>query len=203
MSVITFPATLGIARLSWSQIRGDLSFSSLFGSQAVEVASPLWDVQLVGTPLKHSQAGDWQALLMNLRGQTNQLALWNDARAYPLGTMRGTMALSGAHAQGATTLNILAGSEAAKTLLSGDYLGLGSGLTQQVVMVTADATADGTGLIAVTVEPPLRNAFVDTSTVTWDKPMALFRRKQSTAGWEYVPGSVSGFSLDLIEDWRP
>jgi len=65
-----------------------------------------------------------------------------------------------------------------------------------------DATADGSGLIAVNIQPPLRNAFSSSAAVTWDKPKALFRRKSNTLGWNYAPVAVSGFSMDFIEDWR-
>ena len=90
-----------------------------------------------------------------------------------------------------------------KTLKQGDYLGIGSGLTQQVVMVVADAdSADGRS-ITVQVEPALRNAFSAGAAVTWNKPKALFRRVNSKFGWENHAAVVEGFTLDLIESWVP
>lgn len=152
---------------------------------------------------KDSESGVWQALLLQIAGKTNQLSVWNLARPAPIGTMRGTMTLNASAAQGATTLAIVASGENAKTLLQGDLLGLGSGTTQQVVMVTADATSNGSGVISVSTEPPLRTAFAGGAAVTWDKPKALFRVTQSKSSWDYSPGViVSGFALDLIEDWR-
>jgi len=202
MSVITFPESLGVARMSWAQQRRDISFASVFGSQAVEVSSPAWLVSLDSVGMRATEAGAWQSLLMRLRGQTNQLELWNLGRPYPLGTMRGTMLLNAAALQGDVVLSIVASGENAKTLVAGDLLGLGTGTTQQVVMVTADATSNGSGVISVTVEPPLRNAHLISAAVTWDKPKALFRRAKSDARWEYANIAISGFSLDLIEDVR-
>lgn len=203
MAVITFPETLGLARTSWAQQRNDVAFRSSFGAQAVELSSPLWAVTLQAPPDLEKRSGGWKALGMQLRGQTNQLELWDLARPTPAGTMRGSMTLSSSAAQGATVLNIVASGETGKTLLRGDYLGLGSGLTQQVVMIIADALSDGSGVIAVTVEPFLRNAFSTGAAVTWDKPKALFRRVNSKFGWENYRARVEGFALDLIEDWRP
>lgn len=204
MSIIAFPTTLYASRMSWSQVRLDFAFNSAFGSQGMEVGSPLWAVTLSSDRLYEADAGAWKSLLMQLRGQTNQLSLWDFARPAPRGTMRGTMTISTDAAQGATSLVIVATGENSKTLLAGDLIGLGSGTTQQVVMVTSDATSHvSTGVITVTIEPPLRNAFVATSAVTWDKPKALFRRTQSKAGWDYESVFASGFSLDLIEDTRP
>jgi hypothetical protein len=194
MSVIVFPSSLKVESSTWSQTRLDLAFDSVFGSQGVEVSPPLWDVVISSPEMLEQESGEWQALLMKLRGQTNQLELWNHGRSTPRGTMRGTMTLNIAAAQGDVVLSIIAATEATKTLKAGDLLGIGSASTKQVVMIMADATADGTGVISVDVEPP--------AAVTWNKPTILFRRKQSQATWDYKNVLASGFSLDLIEDTR-
>jgi hypothetical protein len=203
--IITFPDTLPASAMSWGMQRRDMSFGSSFGSQSIEAATPLWKVSLSAPKIKEAESGAWQALLLSLKGRTNQLELWHILRPAPIGTMRGTMTLGAAAAKGATSLTIAAGAgQASTTLKQGDLLGLGSILTQQVVMVTADATADGSGNIIVSTEPALRNDFAVGAAVTWDKPKALFRQASVKSEWNYVPGViVSGFSLDLIEDWRP
>lgn len=199
MSIIQIPAGLSVGAQTWAQQRNDFEFRSMFGAQAVEAAGPMWLSSITATQKRPEL---WQALMLQLRGKTNQLALWNMGRPQPKGTMRGSMTIA-ATAQGATSLVITAAGQAGKTLLAGDYLGVGSGLTQQVVMVTADATANGSGVVAVSTEPALRNSFASGAGVTWYRPCALFRRKDSTSQWDYAPGTVSGMSLDLIEDWRP
>lgn len=200
MAVIQVPVGLSIALQTWIQQRNDVEFRSRFGSQSQEASGPLWSTSITAG-LKRPEL--WQALMMQLRGKTNQLALWNKGRPQPVGTMRGAMTMA-ATAQGATALVVTAAGQAGKTLLMGDYLGVGSGLTQQVVMVVADATANGAGVITVTTEPALRNAFAAGAGVTWDRPCVLFRRKTSTSQWDYEPGNiVKGMVLDLLEDWRP
>ena len=200
MSVIQVPIGLSVATQTWAQQRNDVEFRSMFGAQAQEAAAPLWLTTITGTSKRPEL---WQAMLLQLRGKTNQLALWNMGRPQPKGTMRGAMIL-GAATQGATTLIITASGQAGKTLLAGDFLGVGSGATQQVVMITADATASGSAVIVVSTEPALRNPFATGATVTWYRPCALFRRKDSGSQWDYTPGGVvSGLSLDLIEDCRP
>lgn len=198
MAVIQVPVGLSVGRQTWAQKRNDLHFTSPFGSQSVEISPPQWESSIEGT---FKMPALWQSMLLQLRGKTNQLALWNMGRPVPTGTMRGAMTMA-ATAQGATALSITAAGQASKTLLAGDYLGFGSGTTQQVVMVVANATSDAAGVIAVTVEPPLRTAFAASSAVTWDRPKALFRSSGSKFQWEYEPGKVFGMSLDLIEDWR-
>lgn len=200
MSIIQVPVGLSVATQTWRQQRNDVEHRSMFGAQAQEASGPMWS-SVIAASRKRPEL--WQALMMQLRGKTNQLALWNMGRPQPLGTMRGTMTL-GTTAQGATSLVITAAGQAAKTLLAGDYLGVGSALTQQVVMVCADATSNASGVITVTTEPALRNAFASGAGVTWYRPCALFRRTDSVAQWEYKPGGVvEGMSLSLLEDWRP
>jgi len=203
MSVITFPNTLKMRSSGWSQLRLDLSFKSPFGRQDVELASPLWEAFVEVNAMYERDSGQWDAFLLSLKGRTNQVALWNFARPYPLGTMRGTMTLNVAAAQGATTLQIIAATEATKTLKQGDMLGVGTGTTKQVVKVLADATADVNGIITVSIESALRNALFIGAAVTWDKPTALFRRKDSKTAWTYKPGLVTdGFVVEFIEDAR-
>lgn len=205
MAIITFPSTLYMSSMTWGQRRNEVTSRSIFGAQTTEVTGPLWIVSLSIDRLTDAEAGEWKALMMRLQGQVNQLALWDHLRPVPVGTMRGTMVLDANAAQGATQLVIDAGAgEAGETLVAGDLLGLGSGsITQQVVMVTQDATADVNGVITVNIQPPLRNGFTAGDSVTWDKPKALFRRTSSDASWDYSTVYASGFGLDLIEDWRP
>lgn len=205
MAVITMTDAMAqlIERMSWGQRRFDVTSRSTFGAQAQEVGAPLWAAEFTIAPLYESRAGLWKATLLKLKGQVNQFEMWDVRRPVPLGTMRGTMTLGAGVAQGATTLPITAGvGQAGATLLQGDLLQLGSGTTQQVVMVTEDATADGAGAISVTVQPPLRNAFSPGASVTWNKPKALFRRVESDTNWNYEPFIARGFGLTLIEDWR-
>ena len=65
----------------------------------------------------------------------------------------------------------------------------------------ADATANGSGVIALTVEPPLRTAFSNGAAVTWDKPIAYYKQAAAPS-WAYKPGrTMGGFALDLLESW--
>lgn len=200
--IIQFPSTLVVNRQTWGQQRQDIEFRSMFGAQAVEGSGPLWVVEIEPPETSIAEGGGWQSVMMQLRGRTNQLALWNMGRSQPVGTMRGAMSLS-ATAQGATALTITASGQAGLTLRAGDYVGVGSGFTQQVVMILDDSVANASGVISVATEPPLRNSFAAGSTVTWDQPRALFRRSESASSWDYASGQVSGMAMSLIEDWRP
>lgn len=203
MSVLTWPS-LKVSSFRWKKLDRAVVFASTFGSQSAVTSSPLWEVELSGVPMYHAEANQVVSFLESFNGYANQLELHNLAQPVPLGTMRGTMTLSAGAAQGAGSLSITAGvGEAAKTLLKGDLLGIGSGTTQQVVRVTADATADAGGVITVSIGTPLRNAFSLGATVTWNKPKALFRQKSLNDGIEYVAVIGQPWALSLVEDFRP
>lgn len=205
MSVITFPAALStyVKKCTMSIVRLDLAFTSMLGAQAVEVGVPLWGMKLELDTMLHAQAGEAEALAAKLKGQTNQLAMYNAGRPAPVGTMRGTMTLNTSALAGDTSLVITAGvGQANKTLLAGDLIGIGSGTTTQLLMVTDAATANGSGVITVSVHAPLRNAFSAGAAVTWDKPVALFRRVKSVYSWTHDAMFSSGHVLEMIEDVR-
>lgn len=201
MSIVTFPTTLDVDKFTWEYKPMDVTFSSNFGTQSIAGGMPKWAASLSAPDIYEYQASGWQTLLLQLRGKQNQLALWNLARPVPLGTYRGNPTLSSTVAMGATTMTFADVTQTTKTLKAGDFIGIGSGITQQVVMLVADATASS-GSITITFEPPLRNAFSSGTSVVWDKPKALFRQVSSSNKWEYSSVFTGGFSLDLIEDWR-
>ena len=202
MTIIQLPENLAIAKQTWGQKRLDVAMESIFGAQAIEAAHPLWEMSLSPSNDLDKDAGAFQALMLMLRGHANLLACHNLRRPVPLGTMRGAMALASSASAGAYALSISASGQGGATLKQGDYLGIGSGATQQVVMAVGYAVANGSGAISVTIEPPLRNAFSSGALVVWDKPKALFRRKESGSSWDYEKTLVSGMSMSFIEDWR-
>ena len=212
MSIVTLPATLRIgAGGGMGQTRFDLfTQSDSTGAQQLRLmAPPRWTLRLVQPDnMGQSDAGFWQALVLQLRGRVNILAAWDTSKPSPQGIMRGSMALSAIAAAGATSLAIAAGAgQAATTLMAGDWLQIGSGLgTGQLVMVTAAALADSAGTITVNIEPPLRQAYASVTAVTWDKPIAYYRQQTDSTTWSMANGGrsgalVSGMSLDLMEVW--
>jgi hypothetical protein len=203
MSVFTFPG-FGVETFRWRKVMQAITFRGPFGgSQSLEGGVPLWEVEMMGPVEFRIDAHAVESYIESLDGYRHQVELWNVQHPTPAGTMRGTMALNASAAQGATTLSITAGvGQAAKTLLEGDLIGIGSGTTQQVARIKANATANGAGVIAVTIGTPLRNAFAAGAAVTWDKPKALFRQKALSDGLEYSGAFGRGWSLSLIEDWR-
>lgn len=206
MAIITLPTTLRIAEAGFGQARYDMAeMSDATGHSAARLfGPPRWRAWLRShKAIAIEEASIWEAMLLQLRGGVNHLALHDRHRPAPLGTMRGTMTLSGAHSAGAVAVTVTAGAgQASRTLLTGDWLQIGTGLgTSQLVKVMADATANGSGVISLTVEPPLRTAFSSGVAVAWDKPLAYYKQI-SEPSWSYTSmQAAGGFAVDLLESW--
>jgi len=81
---------------------------------------------------------------------------------------------------------------------------IGTGLgSSQLVMVTADAVANGSGVIVLTIESPLRTAFASGTAVAWDKALAYFRQTSDAFSWTYSNRGLfaTGLAMDLLEVW--
>lgn len=206
MTVLTLPASLQIRKFDFGQERFDLEFSAgdAGASQVRVLAPPRWSCAIVAPQwLRATEAAVWRDLILRLQGRIRQLAVYDIDHSAPAGTMRGTLTLASAAAQGATTLSITGGvGQAGTTLLAGDWIGVGTGATRQLVNVAANATADGAGVVSVTISQPLRLAQLTAAAVTWDKPTALFRQRTANNGWSREGDVRTGHSLDLIESWE-
>ena len=206
MTVLTLPSNLDVMRVDWGQRRFDLRFDSGdAGTGQTRILAPArWTAGLVcPDQLSQAAAAVWRDLILRLQGRINQLALYDLGNPAPRGTMRGTLTLSTAAAVGDVALAISGGAgQAGTTLLTGDWIGIGSGATRQLVCIAADATANGAGLINVAISQSVRVAQLLGSSVVWDKPTALFRQVSADSNWSHERAIRSGYALDLIESWE-
>lgn len=202
--MIIVPPLLRVNSFRWTLLRNDIENRSVFGSQSIQAASPVWAVSMGGVPQKRYDAMACEQFLEALEGKRNQCEMFHRAHKVPAGTLRSVLTLSAAVGVGALSLPCVASAVAGQTLLKGDLLGLGIVLTQQVVRVAEDAVTDSSGNINISINTPLRNGFSAGLAVIWNQPKALFRQRETNPGIEYVPGAIGmGWTLDLIEDWRP
>lgn len=211
MSIINVSA--GVAATMGTFVSGQATFemedrSETTGDSATRVlAPPRWTLNIASIEaLNAAESVEWELLMLKMRGSVNRLAAWDVSRPAPRGTMRGTLQLAASVAVGAESLQITGGlSQAGTTLKMGDWVQVGSGLgTSQLFKVAADATANGSGVITIAVEPPARLAFSSGVSVVWDKPVAYYRKVGTSTSYSAMAGSLNytGHALDLIETWN-
>ena len=194
MTTITFPT--GVApdtfalRLSATQ----RVHASPFGGseQVVDLLNDRWMISMSLPKRTRAQAAAIEAFINAMRGMTNTVNLYHFGRKTPQGTMVGSPTCNAA-SQGAASVT-LASAGAGATLLAGDMIGVSG----QLLQVAADATANGSGVITVTLVNRLRAAVTGGSAVTWDRPTVPFRLVSSPAVL-HVPGYAESVSLDFAE----
>lgn len=92
------------------------------------------------------------------------------------------------------------------TLYQGDWLQVGTGVgSSQLFMVMDDMSFNELGVGTVNVEPPSRLTVSSSTVVTWNKPVAYYKRVGGDSfGWHAKAGSLleGGFMMnDLVEQW--
>jgi len=191
MSAIALPSAFRPASCQLRMYTNQRVFASPFGGseQSTDMLQERWlmDIELPeSTPAQGAQI---EAYLAAMRGQVNNSELYHFARSAPLGTARGTMLLSSAVSQGASSIAIDGISPSTGTLLAGDLLGVGG----QLLQVAADVTASG-GAATVSLVNRVRAALADNAAVQWSAPTAPFRLL-SHSGVTYFRARSSGVTL--------
>ncbi len=184
---ITFPRTLPTG------IRGadfDLKYyteSSGGGAPVIESRPAVWMAKYETRPLNALQLRTWRAWWNSLRGGVNLFYAYDPKFPYPYnypsgftGLVRaggstpfdGTAATS---SPAATTLTVTTLPNAF-VLTAGDYIGLQKGNYRSLHRILESATANSSGVVALTVEPPIETVYFNGSvTVNFDRPVVKMR----------------------------
>lgn len=136
-----------------------------------------------------------EAFISRIARGDNRVTAHHLQHPVPYGTLRGTLTLSGALAQGATTATIAGGTNG-QTVLAGDMLGITTtaAYTLQVVRVVIGGTV-ASGTVGITFEPPLRAAASNGASVVWDRPAALWMLVGGT--WKQTSSARNAEPIDL------
>lgn len=195
MSLIAWPNGLIASAFDMTLTPVQRVYSSPYSGseQVIDLLNDRWMVSLTLPPRLVAGGASLEGFLQSLRGMTNTVNLWHMARPLPLGTISGSPTVNGAHAIGAATLNVT--TTAGATVKQGDMLGA-NGL---LLMAAADATADGSGHIAIPLANRLRKAMSGGEAVTLNSPTAPFRCTTTKPSVGYVPGVANAVQLDFVE----
>lgn len=197
MSTIALPVQFTPSTVNFKQNVNQRVSAAPFGGseQAIDLLNDRWTCNCEISIKSAAKAASLEAFVAAMRGQTNTVALYHFARPAPNGTMRGTLTLNVAAAQGASSIVVTGGAgQAGNTLLAGDMLGVGGLL----LMVASDCVADANGTVTVLITNRLRVAQNSGAAVTWSQPTALFRLL-SSSGIQYTAMVANPSSFDFGE----
>ena len=228
MTSYALPTSWGINRMELRVQQNTRSFPSPFSpatSQVVDYFGDYWSCTLDFVPIFGLiNAGAAEAFIDRLAGGVNTLTFYDRKRPQPLGTLRGGATATWSWASGTATWSWASGTATwsygdpvlryavaqfaitttistipGRTLYAGDKIKFPNG---QTVRIMADATADGSGNLAIEFRPSARSAMTAYGAITWNAPTITFRLAGDVPV-QWVPsqqdGMVEGFSFNLIE----
>lgn len=181
-----------------------VSVSDLSGHvQTVELPGARWSMSLrMPDLLRADEAAFLEAFLARLRGQAVRAVMPVFGRSSPRGTWAGAPAVNN-EVGSPTTLQTgsslqVNGFTSGATFKRGDYFNVGAG--GELKMVTADGSADGSGLATISFQPPLRSSPAHGTLLVSSSPkVPLMILTDPHPRWRLRPGDSSEFAMDFIE----
>lgn len=198
MTTIVWPSGIIPSGVEWGiKANTQVFVSDLNGSvQTVELPGARITCTLRLPPLERADAAQMEAFIAKLRGQANRAQIPLFGRRAPRGTWAGTPRVN--NEAGSPTLSqtgtslVCDGFSASATIKAGDWFNIGSG--GQLVMVTDDATANGSGQVTLSVQPPIRTAPADnTLLVSTDPVLPTAIMDDPHARWSIKPNGTPNY----------
>ncbi len=130
-----------------------------------ELDYPIWVATYTLPAMNKYQGAAWKAFFLKLKGRVHTINAYDPDCITPLGPAGGTPLVMGGSQTGNSL--IIDGVTASVIFLkAGDYFSVNS----ELKCVTADATANGSGVVTVNFEPYLRSSPSDNAPITTNKP---------------------------------
>lgn len=173
---VTPPSTPKPSRVEWSQrVVTSVSQSPFtLQTQTQEWSGDGWIVDVSFDPLTRVEAAPWIAFLASLRGPKGTFYFGDTLLATAQGTPTGTPLVNGASQVG-FTLNTDGWTAGVAAFKAGDLFQIDNSL----YLVTADATADGSGELTIDIWPSLRG-HSDNAALTVSSPKCVMRLVSTT-----------------------
>jgi len=190
----TYPTTPEFRSMNFSSEQKTITSTTDSGKMfSVQVDGQRFKFSASYPPMSRTDFAPVLAFIMKQRSQkeTFQIALPDLKNAK--GTVSGTVLVNGSHTAGNTTITV---DGMTGNLLAGDLIKFSHG---KVYMVVADVTADGSNEATLTIEPPLREALVNDSSVTYDNVQFTVRLINDIQQFNVALDNLYRYEVDFIE----
>ena len=189
----TYPTTPEFRSMNFSSEQKTLTSTTDSGKMfSVQFDGQRFKFSASYPPMSRSDFAPVLAFIMRQRSQkeTFQIALPDLKNAK--GDVSGTVLVNGSHSTGDTTIDI---DGMTGTLKAGDLIKFSH---DKVYMVVADATSSA-GATTITIEPPLREALADDSSVTYDNVEFTVRLTNDVQEFNVGMDNYYRYEIDFIE----
>ena len=172
-----------------------------FSGQAHAYAGKAWQADITLPPMKRTNAEQWIAFLLSLKGQLGTFYLGDPRACTPLGSARDadTILVNGAVSSGDTVNIDSAPASRSDYLKAGDYMQIGTGTSRQLFKVLTDVDTNGSGQATVDVWPNVRTTIANNSAVTVQSAKGIFRLITNEQAFSINEASVYGITFGAIE----
>jgi hypothetical protein len=159
-----------------------------FAGQAFAYSGQMWQADITLPPMRRSDAEQWIAWLVSLRGQLGTFLLGDKISCEPRGTAT-SATISGSAGDNSVTV-VMTG-----TLLAGDYLQLGSSESATLHKVLQDQDGNGT----LEIWPAIRTN-QSSAAATLSNAQGLFMLSTNEQSWSISNAAVYGISFSAMEE---
>ena len=169
-----------------------------FQTQVHQHQGEFWRTVISLPPMLKANAHLWLSFLLQLRGRRGTFKIGDQDCKTIKGTATGTIRINGASQTGNQVALDGFTASRANVFKAGDYIQINS----YVYMVTADATANGSGEADVKIEPALRSGIEtinDDTTIVYSNTTTLMRLDSNETGWNTDEVSKYGISFSASE----
>ena len=160
---------------------------------SVQIDGQRWKFSASYPPMGRSTFAPVYAFIMKQRSQKETFTIVPPVISSAQGNVSGTILVNGSHTAGDTTITVDA---MTGTLKAGDLIKFAH---SKVYMVVSDVTADGSNEATLTIEPPLREALADNSSVTYDNVPFTVRLTNDIQQFNTDDLDKYSFEVDFIE----
>lgn len=186
---LTLPTTIGMSQITISANNVDAISQSPFtySTQVLQYPGKMWTASVTIPPVKRDFAEAWVAFLLSLNGRVGTFLMGDPNAVTPQGTAT-SLTVTGVSGDSSVSITMTG------TLVSGDYIQIGTGSDATLHKVLVDKSGSGT----LEIWPPLRKTRSSAAAVT-SNTVGLFRLSSSIASWQIDQISSYGISFDCME----
>lgn len=199
---LTMPTNVGIKASEFGLVRSvGLTVSPFTGQQQTYINSfALWRA-VYNLPLMNRQrASEWMSFLSELNGRYGTFLAGDQDCKTIQGVASGTILVNGEHSIGATSIAMDGFALSTNNVFKkGDYLQFGSGSSSKLHIVTANANSNASGQSTIEIQPPLKTALSDNSSVTYTNTKAVFRLDENNVNWQANETGLFSISFSCTE----
>lgn len=194
MAILNFPDIRPSAE-SWELVSPTQTFSSPIDgrTQTRKLLADRWRCSLVFSNLTKREAMQLRAFIAALRGRSGRFYYTPTDALESESMPAGTPLVDGATSSPTIASRGWAANEVLR--FAGEYVSIGD----QLFMVTADATSDGTGDATLELSPDPRSTFADGQGIEYNSPRGVFQLSDDMASFQLSQNQVYAVNFNFIE----